>query len=131
MTTLKTRTENLEAFFLNIENTRIDIDFNNILDFGELAENEDLTADDIYRVLEDAQAFAVEIIYYTTALEYLRENDPSLRKSLELAHDRGYTPDNLSSETLASLLASQNLRDDWNNAEAEITEFLENDLDNA
>ena len=45
-----------------------------------------------------------EIIYYSNAMDFLNEHDTSLRESLEIADDFGYTPKNLSSEILATLL---------------------------
>lgn len=84
-------------------------------------EEEDLTsADDIREKLEDGNAFDIEIIYYSTAIEYLRENDPSLRTSLELASDLGFEAKNLNSEILASLLASANVRDEFGGIESEL-----------
>lgn len=44
-----------------------------------------------------------DIIYYHNAIKYLSENDASLHESLELAHDFGFTLENLSSETLATI----------------------------
>jgi hypothetical protein len=44
-----------------------------------------------------------EIIYYSKAVNYLLENDASLRESLGLANDLGFTLDNLNSETLATI----------------------------
>jgi hypothetical protein len=45
-----------------------------------------------------------DIIYYATAMEYLRENDPSLRDSLSLASDICCELESLNSETLATIL---------------------------
>lgn len=45
-----------------------------------------------------------EIIYYSVAMEFLRDNDTSLRESLEIAEEYGYSPSKLSSEILATLL---------------------------
>jgi len=45
-----------------------------------------------------------EIIYYSVAMDFLRDNDTSLRESLEIAEEFGYSPSNLSSEILATLL---------------------------
>jgi len=44
-----------------------------------------------------------DIIYYYNAIKYLSENDASLHESLELAQDFGFTLENLSSETLATI----------------------------
>ena len=67
----------------------------------------------------------VQIIYYYKALEYLREHDCSLTESLELAADFGFTPENLNSEVLASLLASEKNRSDFYDLENEITGFFD------
>lgn len=45
-----------------------------------------------------------EIIYYSVAMEFLRDNDTSLRESLEIAEEYSYRPKYLSSEILATLL---------------------------
>ena len=66
----------------------------------------------------------VDIIYYHKALEYLREYDCSLTESLSLAADFGFTPENLNSEVLASLLASEKNRSDFYDLENEITGFF-------
>jgi len=50
-----------------------------------------------------------DIIYYATAMEYLSENDPSLRDSLSLAADICCDLEGLNSETLATLLFQREL----------------------
>ena len=68
----------------------------------------DLTdVDDIFSDLQDNGYFNEEVIYYSSAIRYLKENDPSLTESLEIATEYGYTAENLNSELLASLHASQ------------------------
>ena len=68
----------------------------------------DLTdVDDIFSDLQDNGYFNEEVIYYSSAIRYLKENDPSLTESLEIATEYGYTTENLNSELLASLHASQ------------------------
>ena len=84
---------------------------------------------DIYDQVEEQGGFNVEIIYYSRAMEYLMENDTSLQNSMELAADFGYTPENINSELLASLLASQYTMEELYKCEHEITEFF-NTLDN-
>lgn len=79
----------------------------------------------ICSMIEDNQGFDSEIIYYSRAIEYLQENDPSLRNSLEIASEYGYEVSNLNSEILASLLVSQNIREDFYKLEDEITEFFD------
>ena len=61
--------------------------------------------DEKFETYDDAVEFVhqEEIIYYNRAIKYLAENDSSLRESLSLANDLGYTLENLSSETLATI----------------------------
>jgi hypothetical protein len=66
----------------------------------------------------------VEIIYYSTAIEYLQKNDPSLRESLGLAQEFGYEVKNLNSEILASLLASENTRIEFEELESEVSDLI-------
>ena len=73
-----------------------------------LSSKEDLTdIDDLIDDLRDNGYFNEEVIYYSSAIRYLKENDPSLCESLEIATEYGYTTNNLNSEVLASLHASQ------------------------
>ena len=50
-----------------------------------------------------------EVVYYSAAIKYLSENDPSLYESLSLAEEYGFTLDKLNSETLATILLQSNL----------------------
>lgn len=96
-----------------------------VLDYINLGEiNENTTFDSLTDEIRDNGGFNVEIIYYNNAIEFLSENDPSLRDSLELAADMGYSVGDLNSETLASLLASDMVQNEWNNREGEINDFL-------
>ena len=54
---------------------------------------------------DEAEQFCLEsdILYYNRAMEYLSENDWTLKESLQLAHDLGYSLENLNSETLATI----------------------------
>lgn len=103
------------------------IDNLDILDFiNESDINSELTYDEVTNILENNNAFDVEIIYYSNAIEYLSENDNSLHRSLNRASELCYEPGDLSSEILASLLASDQLREDWGDLETDVTEFLNN-----
>lgn len=86
--------------------------------------DETTTASDLTDTLEACNAFDVEIIYYGRAMEYLSEHDASLTQSLTLAADMGYKPENINSELLATLLASENARSDWYDHQSEIDEFI-------
>lgn len=67
-----------------------------------------------------------EVIYYSNAIEYLKNNDASLRDSLQLAHDCGYTADKINSELLATLLMHENLQQELSNLTSEIEEIFNN-----
>jgi len=118
--TNNTQTEQIFEFLngLNVENLSI-TDYINIedIDFENAFES-------IEEKISDNNGFDVEIIYYATAIAYLKENDPSLRESLEIASDFGFETKNLNSEILASLLASQNVREEFNEKESEINDFF-------
>lgn len=114
---MKTRTEKIEDFLrgLNVEN----------LDVLEYVDVDEVNSfDDVYEAIDDANGFDVEIIYYASAMKYLTENDTSLRESLEIASDMGFEVKNLSSEVLASLLASQRCREDFQLLYDEINDFF-------
>ena len=113
---MKTKIEN----FLSELSTEIDV--LNLIDIDNI--DHDNAYDSIYEMIDDNGGFDVEIIYYSNAMEYLSENDPSLVESLEIAAEYGFTPDNLNSEILASLLASKLVRDEFYDLESEINDFF-------
>lgn len=53
-----------------------------------------------------------EVIYYSNAMKYLSENDNSLQESMALADELGYSPKDINSELLATLLQQQNLNEE-------------------
>ncbi len=89
-----------------IENYMDDSDLEEILDVDELREY-------LEGLNEDNDITFTDVIYYSNAIEYLKENDPSLKNSLEIAEEYGYSLTNTNSETLASLLKSQNNLEDY------------------
>ena len=103
---------------LNVENLCV-TDYVSFDDIDETTTFETLT-----ELIEDNNGFDIEIIYYTRAIEYLSNNDASLKESLEIADELGYSAKDLSSEVLASLLASQNCRNEWQDLENEVESFL-------
>jgi hypothetical protein len=78
------------------------------IDLAYMLENDEYT--DIDTLMDDLREAVgeIEVIYYNNAMEYLSENDPSLQYSLGIAHDMGYTAENINSELLATLLKQQN-----------------------
>ena len=115
------QTQQIVDFLTEIENdTKIEI-LNNI----ELQDiNLENAFDSIYEAINESNGFDIEIIYYSNAIEYLTRNDNSLRESIEIAVDYGYELKNINSELLASLLASQNSREQFYNYENEINNFF-------
>ena len=96
-----------------------------IMDYVKVEDIDYLDAyNSIYDMIADNNGFDIEIIYYSRAIEYLKINDNSLRESLEIAQEYGYELKNLNSEILASLLASQNARDEFYELEKEINDFF-------
>lgn len=79
----------------------------------------------IYDMIEDNGGFNIDVIYYSDAIEYLKQHDQSLSDSLEIAIEYGYTIENINSELLASLLKSQNVREEFNDLRNEINTFFE------
>jgi len=99
-----------------------DIDIDSILVYNDI---EDINnSDDLLELIEDNNGFDIDIIYYNRAMKYLSENDFSLSESIEIAVDMGYSLENINSELLASLHASQKARDDFHGITDEIDEIL-------
>ena len=123
-TAQQTRNEKIETFFAELDK-RIDINDNliNYVDIDAIDNDDAFTS--IYEMIEENYGFNIEIIYYSNAIKYLQENDPSLRESLEIAAEYGYEVKNLNSEVLASLLKSQNVRDEFLYFRDEINEFFQ------
>ena len=113
--------DELESLFLDyIE----DIDVTDYITEADLEEGNINDANELYDLLHDNYAFDVEIIYYSTAMEYLTEHDQSLSESFEIANEMGFDLENLSSETLASLHASRQAEEDFWSIKDEIDEIL-------
>ncbi len=129
--TNKTTTE-IKNFLKDLqETTKIDLSDNlqNCFYDNELEDldqnNPSDCFNDLYDMLDEKGHFNIEIIYYSRAIEYLSNNDASLSRSLELASDLGFTTENLSSEILASLLASEQAREQFGELREEIISFFE------
>ena len=100
------------------EDNNLDVDLQNIYCDGDNFEefNE--------KVLE-AIGY-MDIVYYSNAIKYLRENDPSLRESLGIAEEYGYEVSSLNSEFLATILYQQRLLDEFYEMSTQIEEILNN-----
>ena len=99
-----------------------DIDIDSILDYNDI---EDINnSDDLIELIEDNNGFDIDIIYYNRAMKYLSENDFSLSESIQIAVDMGYSLENINSELLASLHASQKASEDFHDITDEIDNIL-------
>ncbi len=78
----------------------------------------------MFEMIDENGGFNVDIIYYSNAIQYLKDHDASLNDSIELAIEYGYTIENLNSELLASLLASKNVIEDFIEYRNEIENFF-------
>ena len=63
------------------------------------------TLDELKELILEEFIHTFEIVYYSNAIKFLHENDPSLQESLSLASDLGYDLTSLNSEILATILA--------------------------
>ncbi|HKJ31795.1 MAG TPA: hypothetical protein VKA34_08200 [Balneolales bacterium] len=111
-----TRTEKIEAFLSEL---KTEIDVLSMVDVDNIE-----SYDDVYYQIEENGGFDEEIIYYANAIEYLANNDASLQESCSIAAEMGYTTENLNSELLASLLYSQEIRNEFEELRDEIEDFL-------
>ena len=92
---------------------------------------------DIERALDDSETFddfeenilelihQEEVIYYANAIKFLSEEDQSLRESLEIAEEYGYTAGNLNSELLATLLTQRRMKDEFSEFRDEFEAIFE------
>ena len=104
---METRNERLIEAFENYDSLKHYIDFNS----QTLEDNDFQSLEDLREYFED-RIREQEIVYYTSAMDYLKDNDNSLRTSLEIASNYGYELKNLSSEILASLLLQEDLMEE-------------------
>jgi hypothetical protein len=117
--------DKIKDFFKSIELTHLNV--------NEWLNNEDFESldfsnafDEISDILEKHNAFDIEIIYYKNAMNYLDLHDMSLTDSIALAFEYGYRMQNINSELLASLLASEITRDAFGGLSEDIDNFFAN-----
>ena len=104
------------------------IEFTDYIDLEEVLDYSDTF--ELFEEYVQERIYESDVIYYSEAIKFLAENDPSSQISLELASDCGY--ENLSSEVLATVLLQEllqgelpDLEDYWNdNKEEEEDEDL-------
>jgi len=100
-------------------------------DFQNYLQNRDEieSFEEFEQILQDNNAFDIEVIYYSEAIKYLMENDTSLQESLEIANEFGYSVENLNSEILASLHSSREARNLFYEEQDTIQGFFEDNED--
>jgi len=104
---METRNERLKELFNGYDNLSNWIDLND----DTLNDNMFETSEYLREYLEE-RIREQEVVYYSVAIDYLKDNDPSLCDSLEIASNYGYELKNLSSEILASLLLQEDLMEE-------------------
>jgi hypothetical protein len=60
-----------------------------------------------------------------TAMNFLRDKDPSLQESLEIAESMGFSPKNLNVEILATLLHQSELQQEWEHIKDDVQDLIE------
>ena len=95
------------------------------IDFQYLDWDEINSFDELEEAVDNNGFFQQEVIYYATAMNYLREEDNSLTESLGLAADMGYQTENINSELLASILKSERVRESFYELRTEIDDFFD------
>jgi hypothetical protein len=117
--------DRIKDFFESIELTHLNVnEWLNNDDFGNLDFSN--AFDEILDLLENKNAFDIEIIYYKNAMDYLFKHDPSLTDSIELASEYGYQLKSINTELLASLLASEITRQAFGGLSEDIDNFFAN-----
>lgn len=81
-------------------------------------------ADELQYWLDDNHCFRTETIYYSDAMKYLKENDASLNRSLDIALVHGYDLSSINSTLLADLLREQELQEDFYLCKDQIDEIF-------
>ena len=114
---MKSKIENFLA------NLKTEIDLLSLVDIDNIDHAN--AFDSICDMIEANNGFDIDVIYYSNAIDYLSKNDPSLKKSLNIAVELCYEVQNLNSEILASLLASKLVREEFYELESEINDFFE------
>ena len=110
--------------FLNALETEICItDYLNCEDL-EIEDFQNDIFDNICETIRENRGFEQEVIYYSNAIEYLKEHDPSLKESIEIAIEYGFELKNLSSEVLASLLKTENVTNDFYELRNSVNNFF-------
>lgn len=125
---MKKATEKLLLIIAELEkNYDLNDYLENYIDVEELEEaiDNDSLQEYLEELDDDGDITRTDVIYYSSAIQYLAENDQSLNESMEIAKEYWYELDSINSELLASLLKSRNNADDYNVLISDIIEKFE------
>jgi len=131
MTTIKETREQLTDRLTSEFRTFLK-DFNGTTCLGDYLQDceileaiEDNNGSLIEDTLNENNAYLNEFIYNDDAMDYLKENDPSLMESLAIASEMGFDASNINSCVLADLLEEQNNRAETLDYESKIQELYD------
>ena len=114
---MKTENKNtLTELFNNTLYLSDNIDLNDTLNYNDINTLEELEDCLNKSILE------LQIIYYYTAINILKEEDQSLSESLEQAYECGYSITDVNSEILASLIIQKRCFDELHDFMQEVEE---------
>jgi hypothetical protein len=118
-----THTQNTQKTIENfLSNLNTEVDILGYINIEDIDHSDPYNS--IYEMIQENGGFNIDIIYYSDAINYLKEHDQSLSDSLEIAIEYGYTIENINSELLASLLASRNAEENFYQLQSEIEDFF-------
>ncbi len=108
----KQLTSSIKSFVNSLSLDHLDpTDTINSIDLRYVEDYSDIESE--LNCVDEYSQFNQEIIYYSKAIQYLSDNDPSLRDSISLAIEQGYELDSITSELLASILATDLAVQEW------------------
>lgn len=111
-----TRLEKMQEFFKSLQ-----LDFN----IEEYAEENHRDLNDLYNHLCITGAFFKPDFSYNSAMNYLKDKDPTLLTSLGLAHKNNLSIRSISSSTLGTLLREHLNKIEFSKHEKNITTFFQ------
>jgi len=109
-----------------LEEKRNDFEFmNEYLDINDVFYNwrEFDTLEEFEEEVIENYIYTTEIIYYAKAINFLKENDPSLREAFEEAYWMWFTCEDMNSERLATILLQSYLSQELGELISELEEL--------
>lgn len=128
---MKTMREIIE--FIKTQNTRGDYKHELTTKIEQYTSEEDEkkefhSFEEFYEWLEEWGVLNGEVIYYASAVDYIKENDASMRECFDLLREFGYLNDEnerLNSEVLASMLQGRILQECISEIAGNMREYIE------